>query len=184
MATDMKQVILDAARPMVQARGYNALSFRDLAAAVGIKSASIHYHFPTKGDLGAALARAYIEDLVTYLATLPTDPGQRVEAFRLYADIFRQPLMRDNRMCLCGILAAEYRDLPLEVQAEVTRFADLNVEWLTKMLPAPADETARRAQALALFAALEGAQLVARGRGDIASYDQAVEAYRAVGLIP
>lgn len=184
MATDMKQVILDAARPMVQARGYNALSFRDLAAAVGIKSASIHYHFPTKGDLGAALARAYIEELVGYLGTLPTDPAQRTETFRLYTDIFRQPLMRDNRMCLCGILAAEYRDLPLEVQAEVTRFTDLNVEWLTTMLPTPTDETARRAQALALFAALEGAQLVARGRGDIASYDQAVGAYRAVGLIP
>jgi len=184
MATDMKQVILDAARPMVQARGYNALSFRDLAAAVGIKSASIHYHFPTKGDLGAALARAYIEDLVAVLDSLPTAPESRSETFRLYTDIFRQPLMRDNRMCLCGILAAEYRDLPLEVQTEVTRFADLNIAWLTQMLPAPADDAARRAKALALFAALEGAQLIARGRGDIASYDEAVEAYRVVGLIP
>lgn len=184
MATDMKQVILDAARPMVQARGYNALSFRDLAAAVGIKSASIHYHFPTKGDLGAALARSYIEDLVTYLDSLPTAPESRTEAFRLYVDIFRGPLQKENRMCLCGILAAEYRDLPLEVQVEVTRFADLNVEWLTTMLPTPMDEPARRAKALALFAALEGAQLIARGRGDIASYDQAVGAYRAVGLIP
>ena len=53
-ATDTKQTILEAARRVVQSRGYNALSFRELAKEVGIKSASIHYHFPTKGDLGAA----------------------------------------------------------------------------------------------------------------------------------
>ncbi|MDF2795086.1 MAG: transcriptional regulator, TetR family [Pseudomonas orientalis] len=53
---------MTAARKMVQTRGYNGLSFRELAKEVGIKSASIHYHFPTKGDLGAALAKRYTED--------------------------------------------------------------------------------------------------------------------------
>ena len=55
-ANDTRQTIMNAARATVQARGYNALSFRELAKEVGIKSASIHYYFPTKGDLGAALA--------------------------------------------------------------------------------------------------------------------------------
>src|SRR5262245_19633759 len=53
--------ILDAAEEMVQTRGYNAVSFRDLAAAVGIKSASIHYYFQNKGDLGVALVKRYVE---------------------------------------------------------------------------------------------------------------------------
>jgi len=39
-------------------------------------------------------------------------------------------------------------------------------------------------QALAIYAAIGGAQLVARGRGDIAMFDRAITAYRAAGLIP
>jgi DNA-directed RNA polymerase specialized sigma24 family protein len=41
----MAESIMDAARAMVQARGYNGLSFRELAKEVGVKSASVHYHF-------------------------------------------------------------------------------------------------------------------------------------------
>ena len=41
-ANDTRQTIMNAARATVQARGYNALSFRELAKEVGIKSASIH----------------------------------------------------------------------------------------------------------------------------------------------
>ena len=53
--------ILDAAEGFARQTGYNGFSFRDIAAEIGIKSASVHYHFPTKGDLGAALARRYAE---------------------------------------------------------------------------------------------------------------------------
>lgn len=58
---DMHEALMAAAKATVQARGYNALSFRELAKEVGIKSASVHYHFPTKGDLGAALARRHTQ---------------------------------------------------------------------------------------------------------------------------
>ncbi len=53
--------ILDAAERFARTVGYNGFSFRDIAAEIGIKSASVHYHFPTKGDLGAALARRYAD---------------------------------------------------------------------------------------------------------------------------
>jgi TetR/AcrR family transcriptional regulator, transcriptional repressor for nem operon len=62
MVSDKREMIMAAARLTMQAGGYNRLSFRELAKKVGIRSASIHYHFPTKGDLGAALARRYTED--------------------------------------------------------------------------------------------------------------------------
>lgn len=186
-ATDTKQTILDAARRVVQARGYNALSFRELAKEVGIKSASIHYHFPTKGDLGAALAKRYTEDTVGYLEQLLTqsqDPAAMMDA---YTAAFRAALENDNRMCLCGILAAEHHDLPAEVRVEVDGFTDANVLWLGKVLalkqPEAQPESLQR-QALSVFAAIQGAQLVSRGRDDIAVYDQMIESYRAAGLIP
>ncbi|WP_460163969.1 TetR/AcrR family transcriptional regulator [Pseudomonas sp. S2_F03] len=138
---DTKQTILQAARRVVQARGYNALSFRELAKEVGIKSASIHYHFPTKGDLGAALARRYTEDTAAYLDQLLVESQDPKSMMKDYTAAFRAALENDNRMCLCGILAAEHHDLPAEVRVEVDGFTDTNVRWLAKVL---ALETARR----------------------------------------
>ncbi len=185
--TDTKQTILAAARRMVQARGYNALSFRDLAAAVGIKSASIHYHFPTKADLGAALARRYAEDMAVHLQGLlaaAPDPQARM---RSYTDTFRRTLLNDNRMCLYGIMTAERDDLPPEVRTEVDLFTQVNIGWLVEVLGGDqpdADTAVLRQRALAILAAIEGAQLVARGRGDVAVYDQTIAAYRTAGLLP
>lgn len=184
---DTREAIMDVARGMVQAHGYNALSFREIAKAVGVTSASVHYHFPTKGDLGAALAHRYTDDLVVYLNELLVSAQDRTSWTRYYTDVFRKPLLNDNRMCLAGIMAAEHGDLPEEVRTAVDRFTDANVKWLAQVLKTQnpgADEKAAEGRALAIFAAIEGAQLVARGRGDIAVFDQTIEAYRAAGLLP
>ena len=89
-------------------------------------------------------------------------------------------------MCLCGILAAGYEDIPREVRAEVVAFADLNVAWLTKVLGRVrgAKGPAKEQWGQAIYAAIGGAQLAARSRGDIATFDQIVAGYSASGLIP
>jgi len=184
--TDTKQTIMQAARRVVQARGYNALSFRELAKEVGIKSASIHYHFPTKGDLGAALAHQYTADAVGYLEQLLADGEEPDALMTAYTAAFRTALEHDNRMCLCGILAAEHHDLPDEVRVEVAGFAEANIAWLGKVLALTQPEaTAEKlqAQAQSIFAAIQGAQLIARGRDDLAVFDQTIAAYRLAGLL-
>ena len=184
---DTRETILAAAQATVQAKGYNALSFRELAKEIGIKSASIHYYFPTKGDLGAELARRYTDNAMKYFEQLIAQGGPVGEIFARYVAVFRAALQNDNRMCLYGVMAAEYGDLPEAVRREVDAFSRANVEWLVRLL-APRhpelDTTALRARALAIFAAIEGAQLVARGRGDIAIFDQTMTAYRTAGLTP
>lgn len=185
--TDTREIIMAAARPMVQAGGYNALSFRDVATQVGVKSASVHYHFPTKGDLGAALAVRYAEEAEALLAGLSLEPSELSRTIDSYLGVFRAALANGNRMCLYGIMAAEYDGLPPEVRDQIDRFAKVNVAWLSKVLahwtPDAGAELIRE-QALAIFAAVEGAQLVARSRGDIAVFDRCVGAYRAAGLLP
>ncbi|MER9137130.1 TetR/AcrR family transcriptional regulator [Mesorhizobium sp. M0830] len=185
--TDMREALMAVAKATVQAHGYNALSFRELAKEVGIKSASVHYHFPTKGDLGAALARRYTEDGATYLAEVLATSKDATWCMDRYTEIFRSALTNDNRMCLCGIMSAELDDLPAEVRTEVDKFAETNVGWITQVLtrakPA-AGEQQLREHAMAIFAAIEGAQLVARGCQDIAIYDRTIRTYRATGLIP
>lgn len=183
--TDTREQIMAAARKMVQARGYNALSFRDLADIVGVKSASVHYHFPTKGDLGAALARRYTEDGMAYLdAMLAEGIGYRACLAR-YVALFRTALEDDNRMCLCGIMAAESEDLPEAVRDEVAAFTNANVAWLTRLLAEHrpgTDEALARTRGAAIYAAVAGAQLVARGRGDVAVYDAIMNAFADTGL--
>ena len=182
---DTREAILQAGRLAVQAHGYNALSFRELAKEVGIKSASVHYHFPTKGDLAEALASRYADEAEAFLADLSASGRGHDAVMTAYADAFRVALANDNRMCLCGIMTAEYDDLPPQARGEVDRFARVNTEWLTALLAArrPGEpKSALQQRAVTIFAAIEGAQLIARGRKDIAVFDDIIETYRVVGL--
>jgi len=176
---------LAAARRSAQAHGYGGLNFRDLAQEVGIKAASIHYYFPSKADLGAAVARRYWEDTAAGLAAMSAATSDPSEWLHRYPDIFRKSLESDNRMCLCSFMAAEYDDLPEAVKREVQAFADVNVAWLSKVLTAAAvvspEEGGQRASAI--FAAVAGAQLMARSRSDIALFDSLIESYRGAGLL-
>lgn len=185
MAThSRRESILAAAKETAQLHGYNGLNFRDLAASVGIKSASIHYHFPTKADLGAAVARRYWEDTARSLDVMAAADGDAQRSLHNYSNEFRKSLANGNRLCLCSFMAAEHDDLPEAVKTEVQAFADVNIAWLRKMLVAaevvPPSESEARARAI--FAAVAGAQLVARSRSDIALYDSMIDSYRAAGL--
>ncbi len=168
------------------ARGYNGLNFRDIAAEVGIKAPSIHHHFPTKADLGAAVARRYWEDTVAQLAAISDETPDPLGALRRYPEIFRKSLSNENRICLSSFMAAEYDDLPDPVKTEVQGFADVNVAWLSALLveakvvePGESETRAR-----AIYAAVAGAQLFARGRADIALFDTMIDSYRTAGLLP
>ena len=175
-----------SARRTAQAHGYSGLNFRDLAEGVGIKSASIYYYFPSKADLGAAVARRYWEDTAADLESMLAGTSDPVRCLHQYPHIFRRSLESDNRMCLCSFMAAEHDDLPEAVKKEVRTFADVNVAWLSRVLSAAAlvssEESDRRARAI--FAAVAGAQLIARSRSDISLYDALIDSYRVAGLLP
>ncbi|OLU25623.1 TetR family transcriptional regulator [Pseudomonas sp. PA15(2017)] len=186
MSANAKEAILAAAKQAAQSHGYGGLNFRDLAAAVGIKSASIYYHFPSKADLGSAVARRYWEDTAAYLQAMLDDADSPFECLQRYPSIFRRSLESENRLCLCSFMAAEYEDLPDEVKSEVQAFATVNVAWLSKVLLAAGlgDPIACEERAMAIFAAVAGAQLMARSRADIALFDSLLNGYRKAGLMP
>jgi TetR/AcrR family transcriptional repressor of nem operon len=187
MTTDTRQSIMDEAKLVVQAHGYSALSFRELAKTVGIKNASVHYHFPTKGDLGAALARQYSDEAQAFLDSLPLDADAAAQTMKTYTDAFRAALERDNRMCLCGIMIAERDELPEMVRGEVDRFTEINVQWLKSFLEALTPQAGASEitdRAVAIFSAVEGAQLIARGCADVKVFDRCMNAYGATALFP
>ena len=186
MSSSSREAILAAAKRTAQARGYSGLNFRDLADEVGIKAASIYHHFPSKADLGVAVARRYWEDTAAQLEAMLAEATDPVRCLRRYPDVFRKALESNNRMCLCSFMSAEVDDLPDAVRKEVQTFADVNVAWLSKLLVAAGLVSSRKSEqrARAIFAAVAGAQLIARSRADISLYDSMIDSYRAAGLLP
>jgi TetR/AcrR family transcriptional repressor of nem operon len=180
MSTNAREDIMEAARKAAQAHGYGGLSMRDLAAEVGIKAASLYYHFPSKADLASAVAKRYWEDAAADLEKAWEEISDPADRLRYYPVTFRRALENENRMCLCSFMGAEFDNLPDPVKKEVQTFADINVAWLKKALVATGSVAldASEARAKAVFAAVAGAQLMARSRADISLYDSLIEAYR------
>jgi TetR/AcrR family transcriptional regulator, transcriptional repressor for nem operon len=162
-----------AERPMglaeahIRDAGYRGFSFRDLAAELGIKSASVHHHFPTKATMAAAVARRYGDRFLEAVAARPGESGE--EAISVYRSAFRAALDRDGRMCLCGVLGAEAGGLPVEVAKEIRAFFRLCVRDLAERI----DGDGAEARAFHVMATLEGGMILARAYGDIAAFDQA-----------
>ncbi len=170
-AADTADRILDIAERLVQTRGFNAFSYADIAVALNVTKASLHYHFPTKAKLGERLVERYQEAFLSALARIDATCGDARAKLRAYVDIYTYVLDND-RMCLCGMLAADYATLPDAIKDRVRRFFAANEAWLTPVLQhgraskelafsGPPIERARM-----LVGALEGAMLLARSHGD------------------
>ena len=120
MGSDKELAILEATEEMVRQGGYHNFSFRNIATVVGIKSSSVHYHFATKEDLGAAVAKYYTEQFMSALGEVTGLAGKN--PILHYASLFRKALQHDKGMCLCGMLGAEMGALPDQVKLEVQVF--------------------------------------------------------------
>ncbi|KVN01949.1 MULTISPECIES: TetR/AcrR family transcriptional regulator [unclassified Burkholderia] len=184
--TGSRERILAAATKIAQAHGYSGLNFRDLAEDVGIRPASIYHHFANKADLGAAVARRYWEDSAAVLEALQAESPDPLHRLHRYPETFRKALENANRICLCSFMAAESDDLPDEVMKEVRTFAEVHIAWLSKALSSAEVVDSKRSdqRARAIFAAVAGAQLIARSRSDVSLYDTLIDGYRAAGLLP
>ncbi|MEI8240757.1 MAG: TetR/AcrR family transcriptional regulator [Actinomycetota bacterium] len=167
--------ILDVAERLAQTRGFNGFSYADVAPEIGITTASLHYHFPSKADLGRALVERYTDAFQASLREIAGAPTDAPTKLRKYVQIYQQVLGAD-RMCLCGMFAAEYATLPEPVQAELLRFFDENERWLAAVFDEGLREGslrfdgASRDAAHLLTSALEGAMLLARTYGDNARF--------------
>lgn len=186
MSENAREAILAAAKGAAQTHGYNGINFRSIADAVGIKNASIYYHFPSKADLGAAVAARYWQDTRGVLEAIRESNPDPRRCLQLYPSIFRTSLENGNRLCLSSFMAAEYEDLPDQVKSEVKAFADANIAWLTSVLSDAALGSAQTCErrARAIYTAVAGAQLIARTRLDIAQFDELIVSYQEAGLIP
>ena len=174
-ATGTSQRILDVAERLVQTKCFNGFSYADIASALTVTKASLHYHFSTKAELGKRLIQRYEKVFLEALAEIDRSAADARDKLRRYARIYAD-VLRANRMCLCGMLAAEYATLPKPMREEMRHFFDENERWLVTVLEqgraagtlkfAGAPQDAARA----IVGSLEGAMMLARSYGDVARF--------------
>ena len=181
--TDTATRTLDVAERLVQTRGFNGFSYADIAAELGVTKASLHYHFASKTELGRALIERYAERFRDRLEQIDADGADAPAKLEAYAEVYAS-VLRDRRMCLCGMLAAEYETLPEPIRAAILRFFDESETWLADVLEQGEAEGSlslqgsARDEARAIVSGLEGALLVARPYRDVERFETA-----AAGLL-
>jgi TetR/AcrR family transcriptional repressor of nem operon len=162
--TDIKTAILDAAERRMQLGGFGGFSFREIATDVGIKSSSVHYHFPTKETLAAAVIRRWSMSTSEFIdKTLEKDPDHPVRA---WTNAFRGTALSKGRICPCTVLGAASQDLPTEVAREVKGFFKMCLDKLV-------EEGLSANNAAGVLSTITGALVVANALGDVAAYDRA-----------
>ena len=129
---DSATQILNIAERRMRQTGYNAVSYRDIANEMGIKSASLHYHFPKKEDLGVALTKRYSENFSRALQEIASHEQNAAARINAFVDIYSTALKQRRLVCLCAVLGAESEGLPERVNVEIKSFFDQNIGWLTQ----------------------------------------------------
>ena len=168
MSNEVSEKILNVAQDFVMERGYKAFSYRDLSKEIGIKTSSIHYYFPSKGDLGKSLVERFTKNVKASVELIDSTTQDPIEKIRKYIRIFYENLKAGDRVCFCAMLASDYANLPEDVQKEVINLIQLHERWLTTVLDSGLKKKVFRFsgktedKAKAIFSALEGATISSR----------------------
>jgi len=169
---DSETQILDIAERMMRREGYNAVSFRDIAGEMGIKSASLHYYFRKKVNLGEALVARYHKNFHAALEARTSNLSDPVAKIQIFIDLHRQAIKDKDLICLCAVFGAEAKGLPETIGQGVKAFFDANIAWLTEIYR-EVDNPNPEQKAKASVAMLEGALIVASVTEDMSVFEAA-----------
>lgn len=179
--------ILNTAEELIQLNGFHAFSFQDVADRVGIKKASIYYHFPAKASLGEAIIERYRNSMLEAMHDL--DTREEIDYWKAL-DRYLAPILNLARnpvhACLCGILSGEYPGLPQEMQSQVEQFFEEQLAWLTQLLKKGRKagafhfEGSPARMAKLSFSAIEGAMLMKRITDDEKQVKQVADTLKAL----
>lgn len=168
---DTSEQILNAAEDLLQRRGYNAFSYQHIAVQLGIRNAAIHYHFPTKEDLGVALVKRYrqrFRDWTEEAGRTMDDAWDRMQAyFQTYVDYLEEQC----KACPGGVLGTEFEAIPEEMRHEARLLMREIFDWLVETLEAGRAQGTlffqgeARHKAVEIGAALQGGLQIARMAG-------------------
>lgn len=168
METDSKTLILESAARLTKLKGFDAFSYRDISAEIGIKTSSIHYHYPTKLDLAVALVDYYGGWFLSFLRQLSGKPIDGFEQLKTLFEAIANVSGEERHMCLCGMLCADVHSVSETAKDKLHQFFVEFEDWLTKTIQKGVEEgsihTSIRPKSTAkeIAAITEGSMLIAR----------------------
>lgn len=169
--TDTRERILDLAEQLLAAKGYNGFSYQDISAPLGIRNAAVHYHFPTKADLGVAIVQRYRDLLREATGEFMTSGGSAVEQLEGYLRFFARECREHQTLCPVGTISADYFNIPEQMRQAGQRLKNETLAWLVRVFELGRAQDELRfqgdpeANALSLMATVQGARQLVRLMG-------------------
>lgn len=185
LSMDTKTQLLDSAERAARERGYDGFSYADIAAEVGIRKASIHYHFPSKSDLGLALIQRYRERIKTQFGAVSESGKSAGAKLKVYLDFYRAAMSDGTNVCLCVAFAISRDSLAEPILKELDQFHDDSIKWLTGVYAdaiedkSIADVANPAEEAAMTLAVVEGGHLIGRSSKSLKRFDAAIKHLRS-----
>ncbi|MEX0282840.1 MAG: TetR/AcrR family transcriptional regulator [Arenibacterium sp.] len=182
--SDTKTRLLDMAETLARQNGAEGFSYSDLSAEIGIRKASIHYHFPTKSDLLSALIARYAQTVLERLRVVQDDLPSAAERIDGFIALYRDAIGEGDCLCLCVAYALSPDVLNKATRDCVSAFRRDVLAWLRSVFETGLcdgtinDISTPEKEASAALALVEGAQIAARFSESAAHYDKAVASFR------
>ena len=168
---DTRTAILDLAEELLRGRSFNAFSYQDIAERIGIRKASIHYHFASKEDLGVALIERFRRRAGHWASRLVEQQASPLQKLDAYIRIQEEVLASGEMICALGILGAEYNALPERMKDSYRDFLEEQQTWLGRLLAKGQDQgtftlsVPPEEMAVLIQSSLQGALQLARASG-------------------
>ncbi|TNE29982.1 MAG: TetR/AcrR family transcriptional regulator [Alphaproteobacteria bacterium] len=177
-------LLLDLGEAAMMQRGFDGFSYADIARDAGIRKASIHYHFPTKQDLGLAVLNRYSHNLLDRLAEIRQSTRTGGQALATLIEMYRRGACNGGLLCLCAALSGDAHAIDENMRSALKRINDLVVQSLEDILIIGRKDRSisvggePKAEATSILATLQGAQLLARAADDVGAFDEATAMLR------
>jgi TetR/AcrR family transcriptional regulator, transcriptional repressor for nem operon len=170
-----RAALLEAALNLIRRNGYSATSIDDICAAAGVTKGSFFHHFANKEALAIEAARYWNEVTGSLFANAPyqqiQDPRERILGYIDFRAQIVQGELADVT-CLLGTMVQETFDSHPAIRAACREGIEGHARSLVPMIAHAkalyAPDSSWNAENLALYtqAALQGAFIVAKAKGD------------------
>ncbi len=169
---DTREKIVYLGEALFQQFGYNGFSYKHISQKLGIKNAAIHYHFPSKEDLGIAIVEHAINRLEHWkpkIDALNLTPTQKLE--RYIEEMYGWQIEKGNRICMIAATGTDFFSIPEAMQKKGQASGYFIRGIYTVVLQEGLDkgefqfEGEAKYQALSILMTLQGSLMTARLHG-------------------
>lgn len=166
-----KRTILNMAEDLLQVKGFNGFSYAHIASELGVKNAAIHYHFPTKEDLGRAVIKRYRDRYQLWINNARVKNLPPEKKMDWFFNIYNDTRADQGKVCLIGSMEVEFNTIPEGLQEEVEALHGELLAWLQATLEEGREAGVFRfhgkpaAKAALILSSLQGALQMARALG-------------------